>query len=170
MFCVHCGNELEEGALFCTKCGQKIEAAEETVVFDEVATPEEVTPVDAKERKKYESPVKGITALILAIFGAVFAEVAFAVLGYYTGIYGSLNIAGQEEMFMTLLAFYPMTLAALVLTCVAKGIAKKVGKKYGSIKGAALAGKIITIPGLILSIMNLVCTTLMMLLMIPALF
>ena len=170
MFCVHCGNELEEGALFCTKCGQKIEAAEETVVFDEVATPEEVTPVyespvDAKERN-----LKGITALILAIFGAVFAEVAFAVLGYYTGIYGSLNIAGQEEMFMTLLAFYPMTLAALVLTCVAKGIAKKVGKKYGSIKGAALAGKIITIPGLILSIMNLVCTTLMMLLMIPALF
>jgi len=163
MFCTHCGHEVEEGAKFCTKCGH-------VVGVDAAAAP----VVDLLEEQSFTTPVpvedpavaaikkkRGITILILAILGVVFVEIAFGVLGYYSALYNQPNFAEQEEMFLSLLTCLPLTIGGFVMVCVAKGMANKLAKTYGKLRGVALAGNIICIPGLILSIMNFVFTVVM---------
>lgn len=81
MFCKNCGDLLDDGALFCTKCGQRVEAETATEVREEAAPAMEQAPVELAEQKPQE-PAKskkpfiiGIVAVVLVIaLGVVFAN------------------------------------------------------------------------------------------------
>ncbi len=48
MFCLHCGKEVENGAVFCTNCGKRLEELPPVTVAEQEAaqTAESVNPVE----------------------------------------------------------------------------------------------------------------------------
>ena len=90
MKCSNCGAEMEEGAVFCSKCGSKIETETNTSEMTEnpTNTNDEITAT-----KKNKRPL--IIALVVVVLLAVGAVVNFAVLnseyylskGYYQKAY-----------------------------------------------------------------------------------
>lgn len=59
MYCGHCGAQLEDGAHFCTKCGEKVPdiAADEAVVVETVEQPEQSTWRPAVVQQTKQMPV-----------------------------------------------------------------------------------------------------------------
>ena len=53
-YCINCGQELTEGAKFCSNCGTSLEKVETTAMQDE----KNVMPPPIKEAKKVEDPLK----------------------------------------------------------------------------------------------------------------
>lgn len=80
MYCVKCGNKLEDQDLFCNKCGTRTDVQEETIVI-------------VKEEVKEKMPIKLKKALTLGIISMVFGILSVAGIFEFFGIvYGIIAI------------------------------------------------------------------------------
>ena len=95
MYCIKCGSELIEGAMFCSKCGEKVEQNPITADPVKVITP--VTP--PKSVKTVSIPVTVLTSVfslallclvLVLIYRPVFNGPAFAKSTYVWFMYGLL--------------------------------------------------------------------------------
>ena len=57
-FCVNCGNEIANGMVFCSGCGAKVEATENTVTKVETNVAQVTTVKEAKEQNVLSPPSK----------------------------------------------------------------------------------------------------------------
>ena len=75
MFCVNCGEKLEEGVLFCPKCGKKIDGDNKEVVNLGQ------NKVNLGQNKKVEGKGSSIASMVLGIIGLFFAVSLFFTSG-----------------------------------------------------------------------------------------
>ena len=170
MFCVHCGNKMDEDTKFCSKCGRVVTVATEdkeepkTVVYENPAVEKE------KDEKKHK-------ILLNAILGLAFAAVGFVVLFTLAAVFSTLamqvssvEVADPEY---SMLAFdYAMlglvscffTVPLIVLgthfSLKARGLVIAYIAEYGETDGKATVGKSVSIPGRIMSFVGLGFTAL----------
>ncbi len=105
MYCFNCGSELSDGALFCTECGMKQDAEEETIQWPvhspaEAVQREEFRPLPPVNMGRNAPVQKGGGKTALIAVGAVALAALFAVAVYFAFLKpdGQKEYAGTEDM------------------------------------------------------------------------
>ena len=140
MFCKFCGNELSEGANFCTKCGKVVsrEDIPEVSVSAPVETEYEYVPYEEPYDPERDS--KGGSILKFAILGLAFA------CSFYLSVVG------------------------LVFSIIARGKVRRYLARYGETQGRATVGKHLSVAALVTSIVfTAILTTLVIIMIISVL-
>ena len=146
MFCKYCGNELPEGANFCSRCGKIIEEI-----------PQEETPKKTETEDLFAAPVGEPVGRSAGSSEGDFDDGMFA----YAEA-GDPCEAEKDALGGSILKFGIMSLAfawsgilallGLIFACIAKSKIKVYVAKFSETEGRATVGKILSTIGLILSI------------------
>jgi len=83
MFCVNCGNSIDEGSNFCRVCGNKIERKVSVKQTHTNATNENNKRRQAEEYQPYPEPQKNAASGMKTVVIAVLAVVVLAVVGFF---------------------------------------------------------------------------------------
>lgn len=150
-FCSYCGNQLEESAKFCSKCGSAVAAPAEPSVAAPVPTqpvysapvytpiynaPSVIPEVSGKAK------AMGFIGMGLGIGGLVFAIIGiFCVIGFMSDYY----LAEMAFFWALYLSFFSMPMSIVGRILAGKGM------EGGNFSGACKAGSGLGLAGLIIS-------------------
>ena len=145
MFCPNCGSQNPEGTVFCASCGTKM-TAEQTAqpvfqqpVFQQPAPQQPVYQQPVYQQPTYQQPVyQQPVAPDASVPGK-----ALGIVGMILGIISVLFCWWPLYFWLG----YVFGLPAIILSCVAKGKAKSVGRK----NGMATAGFVCSLIALIVA-------------------
>lgn len=130
MICPKCNHEIEDGSIFCRKCGTSLVNKPTTETTQSFGNYQSVTPPQQFYTKPTQAPGEGMGAWFLTFFLALFgAAIAF---NHYDG--------GAGSTLMAKLFGYALLVAALVLSFIwdAKNPSKAKYAKRGALIGLAL--------------------------------
>lgn len=122
MFCKFCGNELPEGANFCTKCGKVVSPDDIPLAGVSAPVTAEYEYVPYEEPKDAERDSRGGSILKFAILGLAFA-----------------------------CSFY-LSFLGLVFSIIARVKVKRYVSRYNETQGRATVGKHLSVAALVASI------------------
>ena len=122
MFCKFCGNELPEGANFCTKCGKVVSPEDIPAAGVSAPVTAEYEYVPYEEPKDAERDSRGGSILKFAILGLAFA-----------------------------CSFY-LSFLGLVFSIIARVKVKRYVSRYNETQGRATVGKHLSVAALVASI------------------
>ena len=126
MFCKYCGNDLNEGANFCTNCGKIVSHDDENTANTVSTGSVEFDDVSYEVQQDPERDEKGGSILKFSILGLAFG-----------------------------CSFY-LSLLGLIFSIVARCKVKGYLAQYGETEGRATVGKHLSLVGIILNIVSVV--------------
>ena len=106
-FCPNCGNEVNENAVICVKCGASLTPGAEEPVSEPVSEPVIETAVPAKKAGPSKSVIFGAIGLGLALFSiivfgfGIFCHV-FSVVGIVLGIKELKNTQNKTGLIVSI--------------------------------------------------------------------